>query len=312
MTNMVPLESSPRFGVFSYGGCSGGRGGFTEAMMIREATINNQDSSGETCSVSDPTAASTNYHNISSPLANKDDRSGSKNDDVVSCINKEDGNKDKSWLRLGIGPEEENNNTASYKVQRCCSKNASGRETSLELSLFSSTLTAAGAVSSSEDHPQPQQPPQPPYSHDQLLTMRGASLVYNHQFIRPQTLLNRGFSFPSSKPWIPQYTAPFRPSSLGMMSERDVTNNNSVTSSCYVEEGGAGPSSEFRVLDPPRRPHSGLWFLLQASQFQEKEPFLPQVNKSYLRIKDGRITVRLLTKYLMKKLQLDSESEVNI
>ncbi|KAF8096544.1 hypothetical protein N665_0306s0002 [Sinapis alba] len=265
MTNMVPLESSPLLGVFSYGG---GRGGFTEAEMIREATIlNNQDSSGETCSVSDPIAY------ISSPQGNKDhDGSASKND-VVSCINIED-NKDKSWLRLGIGPEENSNNTASYKLQRCCSKNARGIENSLALSLFSSSSsTAAGAFSSSvADHPQQTQ--QPLYCHDQLLTMRGASLVYNHQLIRPQT------------PWIPQYTAPCRvPSSLGTMRERNVINNNNVTRSCCVEEGGAGPSTEFRVHDPPRRPHSGLWFLLQASQFQEKEPFLPQVNKRYLRIK---------------------------
>ncbi|XP_002890758.2 uncharacterized protein LOC9326820 [Arabidopsis lyrata subsp. lyrata] len=296
MTNMVPLESSTLFGVY---------GGFTDAMMMRETSTNNQDPSGDTCSVSDPTAASTDYYNISSSPV-KDDGTAAKND-VVCSINVED-NKDKSWLRLGIGPEESNNNTGSYKLQRCCSKNGSGRENSLELSLFSSSSTAAGAVSNSVDH-LPTQPPQLPYHHDQLLTMRGPSLVYNHQLIRSQTLLNRGFSFPSSKPWIPQYTAPFRPSSL---SDRDVTNNNSVSKSCCVDEGGAGPSSEFRVLDPPRRPHSGLWFLLQASQFQEKEPFLPQVNKSYLRIKDGRITVRLLIKYLMKKLDLDSESEVEI
>ncbi|KAL1217379.1 Protein LAX PANICLE 2 [Cardamine amara subsp. amara] len=296
MTNMVPLESSLLFGVFC---------GFTDAIMMRETTINNQDSSGDhTCSVSDPTAASTNYYNTSSSPV-KDDGAAAKND-VLCCTNIED--KDKSWLRLGIGPEENNNNnnnTASYKLQRCYSKNGSGRDKSLELSLFSSSSTVAGVVSSSLDH----QPPQPPYPHDQFLTMRGPSLVYNHQLIRSQTLLNRGFSFPSSKPWIPQYTTPFRPSSL---SDRDVTNNNSVTRSCCVEEGGAGPSSEFRVVDPPKRPHSGLWFLLQASQFQEKEPFLPQVNKSYLRIKDGRITVRLLIKYLMKKLQLDDESEIEI
>lgn len=246
MTNMVPLESSPLFGVFG------------DAMMMRETVINNQDSSGEdTCSVSDPTPSSTNYYNISSsPM-----KDAAKND-VVCSFNVED--KDKSWLRLGVGPEDAQDNTASYKIQRCCSKNGSGREKSLELSLFSSSSSTAagGAVSSSIDH----QPPQLPYPHDQLLTMRGPSLVYNHQLIRPQTLLNRGFSFPSSKPWmIPQYTAPFRSSSL---CDRDVTNNNTVIKSCYVEEGGAGPSSDFRVLDPPRRPHSGLWFLLQASQFQ--------------------------------------------
>lgn len=261
---MVPLESSPLFGVF--GGCSSGGGGFTEAMMMRETTaINNQDhSSGDTCSVSDPTASSTNYYNIasSSPTAAKNDGSAAKND--VVCYINNDNNKDKSWLRLGIGPEENNNNnnnTASYKLKRCCSENASGRERSLELSLFS---TAAEAVNSSVDLP-PQ--PQPPYPHDQLLMMRGASLVYNNQLIRPQTLLNRGFSFQSAKPWIPQYTAPFiRQTSLGMMS--DVTYSNSVRKSCCVDEEGAGPSSEFRVLDPPRRPHSGLWFLLQASQLQ--------------------------------------------
>ncbi|CAN7133634.1 unnamed protein product [Brassica rapa subsp. narinosa] len=299
MTDLFPLEPSPLYGV-----CSNGGGGFLEAVMMREATINNQDSSGEACSVSDPIAASNEYYY--NP-ANEDDGSASKND-VVASTNLEDGNRDKSWLRLGVGPEKNNNGTSSYKLQRCCSKNASGRENSLDLTLFTSSSTAAGAVRSKVDHPQPQ----PPYSHDELLTMRGASLVYNHQLFRPQTLLNRGYSFPFSKPWIPQYTAPFRPSSIGMMSERNVTISNSFTRSWCEEEGGAGPSSEFRVIDPPKRPHSGLWFLLQASQFQEKEPFLPQVNKSYLRIKDGRITVRLLIKYLMKKLQLDSESEIEI
>ncbi|CAJ1838432.1 unnamed protein product [Sphenostylis stenocarpa] len=58
---------------------------------------------------------------------------------------------------------------------------------------------------------------------------------------------------------------------------------------------GAGPSSDVtvRVVDPPRRPHSGIWFMLQASQNQ-----------------DGRMTVRLLLKYLVSKLRLESESEV--
>ncbi|GFY99926.1 hypothetical protein Acr_13g0013260 [Actinidia rufa] len=55
----------------------------------------------------------------------------------------------------------------------------------------------------------------------------------------------------------------------------------------------AGPSLDLRVVDPPRRPQSGIWFMLQASQNQ-----------------DGRMTVRLLMKYLVNKLRLDSESEV--
>lgn len=74
----------------------------------------------------------------------------------------------------------------------------------------------------------------------------------------------------------------------------------------------AGPSLDFRVIDPPRRPLSGIWFMLQASQNQVKEPFLPQISKSYLRIKDGRMQVRFLMKYLVNKLRLDSESEIEI
>lgn len=77
----------------------------------------------------------------------------------------------------------------------------------------------------------------------------------------------------------------------------------------------AGPAArmDIRVVDPPRRPHSGVWFMLQASQNQTKEPYLPQVPKSYLRIRDGRTsTVGLLIKYLVNKLKLDSEFEIEI
>lgn len=35
-----------------------------------------------------------------------------------------------------------------------------------------------------------------------------------------------------------------------------------------VGAGGSSPSLEFRVIDPPRRPLSGIWFSLQASQNQ--------------------------------------------
>ncbi|KAK4377036.1 hypothetical protein RND71_003332 [Anisodus tanguticus] len=76
--------------------------------------------------------------------------------------------------------------------------------------------------------------------------------------------------------------------------------------------GVTGPSIDFRVIDPPRRPHSGIWFSLQASLTQAKQPFLHQISKSYLRIKDGRMTIRLVLKYLVNKLQLENESEIEI
>ncbi|CAL9185809.1 unnamed protein product [Musa hybrid cultivar] len=69
---------------------------------------------------------------------------------------------------------------------------------------------------------------------------------------------------------------------------------------------------DMRVVSPPRRPQSGVWFMLRAAQNQGREPFLPQIPKSYLRIKDGRMTVRLLMKYLATRLGLEDESEVEI
>ncbi|KAG6470508.1 protein LAX PANICLE 2-like [Zingiber officinale] len=72
------------------------------------------------------------------------------------------------------------------------------------------------------------------------------------------------------------------------------------------------PRMAVRVVSPPRRPQSGVWVTLQAKRNRGREPFLPQIPKSYLRIKDGRMTVRLLIKYLMNKLVLEDESEVEI
>ncbi|XP_010929648.1 uncharacterized protein [Elaeis guineensis] len=79
-------------------------------------------------------------------------------------------------------------------------------------------------------------------------------------------------------------------------------------SSSPLVAGGA----DLRVVSPPPRPQTGIWFVLQAAQNQGREPFLPQIPKSYLRIKDGRMTVRLLMKYLVNKLGLEDESEVEI
>ncbi|KAG2571771.1 hypothetical protein PVAP13_7KG119935 [Panicum virgatum] len=83
----------------------------------------------------------------------------------------------------------------------------------------------------------------------------------------------------------------------------------------YTPGAGAGASSldaTIRVVLPPSAiaAAAGVWFVLQAAPHQGREPFLPQIPRSYLRIKDGRVTVRLLIKYLAAKLGLEDESEV--
>uniref|UniRef100_A0A0E0N744 Uncharacterized protein n=1 Tax=Oryza rufipogon TaxID=4529 RepID=A0A0E0N744_ORYRU len=63
-----------------------------------------------------------------------------------------------------------------------------------------------------------------------------------------------------------------------------------------------------RVISPPRRAAAadaaGLWLTLQASPDQFREPILPQIPKSYLRIKDSNMKVEVVMKYLAGKLGL--------
>ncbi|XP_075090003.1 E3 ubiquitin protein ligase DRIP2-like [Nicotiana tabacum] len=55
-----------------------------------------------------------------------------------------------------------------------------------------------------------------------------------------------------------------------------------------------------------------VWFSLVTSEDQEGDAPLPQISASYLRIKDGNIPVSFIQKYLMRKLDLSSEDEVEI
>ncbi|XP_042411822.1 E3 ubiquitin protein ligase DRIP2-like [Zingiber officinale] len=55
-----------------------------------------------------------------------------------------------------------------------------------------------------------------------------------------------------------------------------------------------------------------IWFQLIASLNQEGDSPLPQIPNSYLRIKDGNVPVSCIQKYLVRKLDLHSETEVGI
>ncbi|KFK42991.1 e3 ubiquitin protein ligase drip2-like [Arabis alpina] len=55
-----------------------------------------------------------------------------------------------------------------------------------------------------------------------------------------------------------------------------------------------------------------VWFSLVASNDQEGETSLPQIPANFLRIRDGTIPVSFIQKYLMKKLDLESETEIEI
>ncbi|XP_034917135.1 uncharacterized protein [Populus alba] len=60
------------------------------------------------------------------------------------------------------------------------------------------------------------------------------------------------------------------------------------------------------------RPHfAGSWFTLSSSINREGEA-LPQIPKAYIRVKDENVTVFMVKKYLVRKLGLSNEDEIEI
>ncbi|KAK9104055.1 hypothetical protein Scep_020899 [Stephania cephalantha] len=140
------------------------------------------------------------------------------------------------------------------------------------------------------------------HHHHQRTTTSSFSFPHQQEITwGPYSRPNTWNSIPSSSSLLP-------PSLMGSYYGRTTTTFHHPS----LGLGMAGAiASDMRVIDAPQRPHSGVWFVLQASQNQSKEPFLPQIPKNYLRIKDGRITVRVLMKYVANKLRLSSESEMD-
>ncbi|CAK9153565.1 unnamed protein product [Ilex paraguariensis] len=60
-----------------------------------------------------------------------------------------------------------------------------------------------------------------------------------------------------------------------------------------------------------QRPQSGLWFTLRSLINREGEG-LPQVPKAYIRVKDENVTIFMVKTYLVTKLGLPNESEIDI
>ncbi|PKA56882.1 E3 ubiquitin protein ligase DRIP2 [Apostasia shenzhenica] len=205
-------------------------------------------------------------------------------EDQAGACSREEDEGSEGWLQLGIGagvgPPASRRSPESISV-------AAGGALTTELELF--------AVQPVDVRPPGINPPRtvpavmmpvypPPLSHH--------GVIFRQDL--PWGIWNAG----ASTTFVPAIHPPPPPYALGQY--------------MLPEESSPLAYGERRVVSPQRRPDAGVWFLLQASQNQIKEPFLPQIPKSYLRIKDGRMTVRLLKKYLVNKLGLEDESEVEI
>ncbi|KAK1405048.1 hypothetical protein POM88_004653 [Heracleum sosnowskyi] len=60
------------------------------------------------------------------------------------------------------------------------------------------------------------------------------------------------------------------------------------------------------------RPQPGLWFTLRSSPNRKREISLPQIPKMYIRVKDDKVTVLMVKTYLVTKLGLSNEAEIEI
>ncbi|CAI0433886.1 unnamed protein product [Linum tenue] len=64
-------------------------------------------------------------------------------------------------------------------------------------------------------------------------------------------------------------------------------------------------------MNRANRRNCAVWFSLVASE-KRGDASLPQIPACYLRIKDGKMPVSFIQKYIVKKLELSSEAEVEI
>ncbi|XVF66713.1 hypothetical protein PTKIN_Ptkin10aG0059700 [Pterospermum kingtungense] len=272
---MVPTENLSKQhhlhngGGGSFYGCCGSS--YTESFGLM-SRVNGYDYHSEACLGSDLGA---------NPMAEDESRTNSLNEGGSSSKDNNQEERDERWLQLGIGgqPRRYDHN-----------KHDQGGSTDRRGGLIELDLLPSG----SSQQMRPLAPifhmPEfraPPSFTSSLFSQyqQGSSSTFPHGEIswafRPiaqniAAASSSSFSsFSSLAPLGAYFARPFQVQSAGM----DV----------------AGPSSDIRIIDPPRRPYSGIWFILQASQNQ-----------------DGKMTVRLLMKYLVNKLKLDSESEIEI
>ncbi|CAA7039908.1 unnamed protein product [Microthlaspi erraticum] len=173
--------------------------------------------------------------------------------------------RQQGWLRLSIGHEEEVKPDLDHRQQHQTDPTAR-RDSFLELNLFSGVSNreeTTGLPLSSLFHHQHQPGGMminplmmfPTRPDQEMIGSWAAAAAFRTPFV-PQNLMQASSSSSASLmlPLMGPYfgRSNFQPQLIGN-SNPDVV---------------AGPSSSFRVIDPPRRPHSGVWFLLQASQNQ--------------------------------------------
>ncbi|XP_010530903.1 PREDICTED: uncharacterized protein LOC104807363 isoform X2 [Tarenaya hassleriana] len=277
----------------------------------------------DSCFMADQEEPRTNYGSSSKDKTSNNGDTTNPNTNSGTDINTHDEIKEEGWLRLGISGQtseakpDEKTGLDHLSVDHQADPTAVREDSMLQLNLLTG---GSSRFPGQEDVPLATLPLAntsfrigPSLSHQYHHHQAGGMMSRVMFRTGREEMLDSWTAF--RPPFVPQNLTPSPSLMMPLMGSYFTPSTIQpplMGTSSYTDVSPSPIRSSFRVIEPPRRPHSGLWFVLQASQNQAREPFLPQIPKSYLRIKDGGMTVRLLMKYLVNKLQLEHESEIEI
>ena len=190
------------------------------------------------------------------PMAEDESRTNSLNEAGSSSKDNNQEERDGGWLRLSIGGQAARNDH---------NKHDQGDPTARRGGLIELDLLPGGSSQQARPlapifhMPEFRTPPRPPVMHS-----FSTSLFFQHQQGSSST-------FPHG-----EINWAFRPIAQNIAAAPSSSSSSLVPLGSYfarpfqVQSGMdvSGPSSDVRIIDPPRRPHSGIWFMLQASQKQ--------------------------------------------
>lgn len=284
---MVPVENPlhGRYGYYGFGGC--GRHLMSRVTEGYEYCCNPSDLANSNCSGLLPPAPDYHHRLLElKPMAEDESRTASSlNDAAASSSTKdarEDGVDDEGWLKLSIGPiggcssSNDGKKSSQEKVPHVSDSNIElSRQpvnpVALERCRELVELDLLPPGNGGSEQPGPGRPPLAPVLHGPL----SSSSPFNF------------FRLPGSpSPWFPhserEIRWTFRPSSFpsNIFSGSPPTTSSSLPPASpspatyslmpvMARAGVTGSSSSgMQVISTPRRPQSGIWFMLQASQNQ--------------------------------------------
>lgn len=230
-----------------YGGCGASSYSENFGHMSR---IQGYDYSSEACLGSDL---------VANPMAEDESRTNSLNEAGSSSKENQE-ERDDGWLQLSIG-----SHTTSHDIKHHQVDPTARRGGLIELDLLPGGSSQQARPLAPTFHVPEFRNPRP------VMNIPGANSFSTSLFFQQQ---GSSSTFPHHQ----EINWAFRPipQNIAMAASSSSSSSSLMPFGSYfarpfqVHTGidVAGPSSDFRIIDPPRRPHSGIWFMLLASQNQ--------------------------------------------